>query len=213
MKFNQNWNAYISDCNRKELSAPFPAEVPGNVQYDYAKSLRRESFFYGTDVSFFDDLEGHFWKYTTTLDFSVKSNERIFFVAEGIDYKFDIFLDSVKLYSGEGMYKKNEVEITEHAKCGSVIEILIYPHPKSDGSEPNTRSEADQSCKAPVSYGWDWCPRLLISGLWKDAYIETRADDHINKCAPFYTLFDDLSTAFLSFETDCKNEVLSLIHI
>jgi hypothetical protein len=41
------------------------------------------------------------------------------------------------------------------------------------------RSAADQSCKPPVTYGCDWNPRLVISGLWLPAYVETRSADYI----------------------------------
>lgn len=208
MKFEQQWTACGKTENTSEYGKEFPASVPGNVQYDYAVANGISDYFYGVNADKFDVVEDYIWKYKTQLSFDAKEDDRIFFVAEGIDYIFDVLLDGRKIYSSEGMYSVTELDITDKAVCGSLLEVVIHPHPKRAGAEFRSRREADNCCKPPVSYGWDWCPRILPSGMWQPAYIETRAKNHIYSCEPFYTLNSERTTAKLRFETVCDTDVL-----
>ena len=207
MKFHQNWSVCSRKPGEADFSEAFPAQVPGNVQWDYARAKGLENYSYDTNVEAFRQTEDWSWKYSSTLSFDAGADERVFFVAEGIDYIFDILLDGNVIHSQEGMYTRVELDITDQVKPGSELEVLIHPHPKRPGSAEGTRQEADQCCKPPVTYGWDWNPRLVISGMWLPAYIETRKADHIHSCEPFYTLNADRTRAEVCFETDCAGEV------
>ena len=96
----------------------------------------------------FDEIEDYTWQYSTTLNYDKKPGEEIWFVAEGIDYSYDILLDGEKLLSGEGMFSPVELNITNKARVGALLQITIHPHPKRGGA-PRGREEADQSCKPP----------------------------------------------------------------
>ena len=206
MKFYQNWTGCVCDkAGTATTAEEFSARVPGNIQRDFAEYRGwLEDLQYSTNAKVLDEYRNSYWKYRTRLDYSAKPDERVFFVAEGIDYEFDILLDGEVIWHQEGMYTPVELDITEKASAGSTLEVLIYPHPCAPGAEPDTREEARQSCKPPVTYGWDWNPHLLISGLWKPAYIESRKTDHINSCELFYELDVKEKTARLHFETECS---------
>lgn len=211
MKFYQNWTGCM--CERgTERGKFFPVEVPGNIQYDYAVANNWGDLMYSDTSRRFRTIEDNYWVYRTELDFTLREGERAVFVAEGIDYIFDIILDGEVLLSYEGMYTRTEVDITDKAKKGSVLEVLIHPHPKKPGSyeiikEETIRSAASQCCKAPSVYGWDWNPINLISGIWKPAYVETRGVNYIEACEPFYDLSEDRTLAKVRFETKCKGDV------
>lgn len=207
MKFTQTWQARLLDSNLNEKSDFFPAEVPGNVQYDYAQYAGWEDFQYGCNVKQYEALEDDYWEYRCKPHFSAGPEDSVWFVAEGIDYIFDIYLDGQKLLTQEGMYTPVEIELTSLLKEDSELLVIIHPHPKSDGPVSEPRQLADQSCKPPVSYGWDWNPHLLISGMWMPAYIETRKKSFLRSCEPFYKLNLQNLTADVWFETDCSAEV------
>ncbi|MBQ1955655.1 MAG: hypothetical protein II350_07940, partial [Clostridia bacterium] len=204
MRFNQKWTASRYDgTNQYE---PFEANVPGNLQHDYASAFGFGDFQFSDNIKKFDEIEDYTWQYSTTLNYDKKPGEEIWFVAEGIDYSYDILLDGEKLLSGEGMFSPVELNITNKARAGALLQITIHPHPKRGGA-PRGREEADQSCKPPFCYGWDWNPRLLVSGLWRDAYVESRDMGFIKACEPFYELDSDLTSAKIHFETACKQAV------
>lgn len=204
MRYQQNWQAGRYDPTGQTAYPLFAAEVPGNVQFDYAKSLglTLDDLQYSNTAQQLEETEKYYWEYRTTLTY--EDGPSVWFVAEGIDYKFDILLNGVKLHSQEGMYTKVELDLTGKAKNGDLLQVIIHPHPQREllPREP-FRSAADQSCKPPVTYGWDWNPRLVISGLWLPAYVETRSADYIRSCEPFYTLNEDRTVAQVRFETDC----------
>ena len=203
MKIFQNWQARA--IRPDGPSEWFPAEVPGNVQHDYGIFMDWGDINYSDNVEKFRVTEGYSWEYRATLDYSAGPGQKAYFVSEGIDYIFDIYLDGELKLSHEGMFTRVEFELPE--KSGSELVVRIHPHPKREDAEFEDRNEADQSVKPPVGYYWDWHPRMLVSGLWQDTYVELRTEDYIRRCEPFYTLSEDLTHADIRFDVDAAAPV------
>ncbi|MBE7044041.1 MAG: hypothetical protein E7397_00800 [Ruminococcaceae bacterium] len=204
MKFFQTWQgACITDGITGEF---FPAQVPGNIQNDYAKAFSWGDVNYADNCKQYEALEDYAWLYRTELIYEQNEGERIFFVTYGIEYEYDILLNHKKLLHHTGMFSKVELDITDELKNGTLLEIYLYPHPKREGADP-CRDQADQSCKPAVCYGWDWHPRLLVSGIFDETFIETRTDASITFCEPSYQLSEDFKKADLHFEIDCGETV------
>lgn len=206
MRFEQKWLAGRYDPAGKESYPLFPAEVPGNLQYDYCKFIGLDDLMFAQNSDRLIETEGWYWEYRTELEF--ETGEQVWFVAEGIDYIFDILLNGEMLHSQEGMYTRVELDLTGKAKRGDLLQVIVHPHP-SRPVEPNEpfRSAADRSSKPPVTYGWDWNPRLIISGMWRPAYIETRKSGYIRNCEPIYELNDEHTVAKVMFATECDEAV------
>lgn len=202
MKFSQNWQARA--IRPDGPSKWFPARVPGNVQYDYGQMMGWGDINYGENVNRFLETEDYAWEYRTVLTYECGADETAVFVAEGIDYRFDILLDGAEKCSHEGMFSRVEVPVEEG---GHELTVRIHPHPKSERAAFADRDQAQDCVKPPVCYGWDWHPRMLVSGIWQEAYVETRHAGHITRCEAFYTLNDDLTRAEIFFETDCAEPV------
>ncbi len=200
MKFMQSWVASVTDSEGKYRQ--FPATVPGNVQRDFAEYLGiLDDLMFSDNVSRLDECEGYTWTYSAKLSFSKSHSEKVYFVSEGIDYIYDILLDGEKLFSGEGMYTPVRLDITDKAHAGSVLSVVIHPHPKN-GDIVRDRAEAADTCKPPFCYGWDWNPRLLVSGMWMPAYVEVKKDTDITSCELFYELDAERKCASVRFEAE-----------
>ena len=201
MKQKLNWMG-----RREGENIWFHANVPGNIQNDYAVHYGWGDINYGYNCLRYKELEDSTWYYRA--EFDTEPGKKVFFVSGGIDYIYDIFLNDEKIYSHEGMFTKVEEEITDKIRPGmNVIEVKIYPHPKREGA--SGRDQADNCCKPPVCYGWDWHPRVLISGIWNDAYIELRDDDHIEVCEVSYILKDNLAQVEFKVDDGCMIELYS----
>ena len=198
MIFNQLWQG--RNCRTGEL---FTAAVPGNIQYDFAVAKNFGDIQFSDNYKKLIPYENDAWEYVTALNFEINEGEKLFLVSDGIAYKYDIFLCGEKLYSYEGMFKPVELEITG-AKRGDELKIYIYPHPKRETAPKGTRDEADESCNPPVCYGWDWNPRLLISGLWQGAHIETRGASHIGDVEVLASLNALLDEGSVVCHFDCE---------
>ena len=204
MIFYQEWlGARITDGACSEY---FSAEVPGNIQYDYGVANGFEDVYYADGCRQYEALEDDLWEYKTSLRFKKESTERVFFVSKGIDYKYKIFLNGEEIYENEGMYSPVELDVTDKLCGDDVLSVRIAPHPKRNDAPMWSRDEADHSCKPPVCYGWDWNPRLLVSGMYRDAYIETRTDGYIKNCEFTYELSEDFSFADVKILLDCNKE-------
>ena len=199
MIFKQTWQG--KNCRTEEV---FPASVPGNIQRDFGIFKKFGDVNYADNYKQYIPYEDDFWEYSTTLDYKKNEGERVLFVTEGIIYKYEISLNGEKIYEYEGMYKRVELDLSKRLCGNDELKILIYPHPKSKNGAAGTRDEADESCMPPVCYGWDWNPRLLVSGLWEDAYIETRDDGYVSDHEVFQSLSDDFGEGYLTFKYSCK---------
>lgn len=210
MKFSQVFHLSWKAPGEENYSTEVPARVPGNAQYDYAQANGLKDFAFADSCKNFVPTEEYTWRYRADLDFESQPGERVYLVAKGIDYQFTVSVAGKLLHSQEGMYTPVELDITDLGKPGDMLEIEIAPRPYREGALPNRdgiRDAADQCCKPPVTYGWDWNPRLITSGIWQELYIETRKADHIESCEAFYTLSDDMRTAQVRFETACRGNV------
>ncbi len=209
MKFEQIWQG----INCTEPTAPFPATVPGNIQYDFGQARHFGDVSYADNYKQYLPYEDHHWEYRTHLKYQKNSGERVFFVSGGIDYRYDILLNGELLEAREGMFRPVELDLTDRLTGGDdLLTVHIYPHPKSKTGRAGTRDEADESCKPPVCYGWDWNPRLLISGMWREAYIETRDAFYIGNTEVLTSLSEELTVGTVRVSYDCKEPCEILLY-
>ncbi len=208
MIYHQTWTGYrIADGIRGD---GFPARVPGNIQYDYAVANGWADVMYGSNCRQFEALEGDTWEYRTTLQYSAQNCEAVHFVSKGIDYRYDVLLNGVVLLTREGVFAPIDINLTDSLTGNDELCIRIHPHPKRTGAKDG-RSEADHSAKPPVCYGWDWNPRLLISGMWQDAYVETRNADYIGNIEARTSLNQDFTEGNVTLENCPSGARITLI--
>jgi len=67
------------------------------------------------------------------------------------------------------------------------------------------RSQAAQSCKPAVSYGWDWHPRLVPLGIWDETYLEIKNNTHITDFFTQFRLNNDFSEFNISVMLEGTN--------
>ena len=203
MRYYLDWNA----CEKGKNDV-FPASVPGNVQSDYAKSHNYGDLQYNDNFKEYTWMEDVFWIYKTTFSIVPQTDEQVYFVSYGIDYEYKIYINGNMVHHNVGMYSKIDINITPYLNSdNNELCVEIFPVPKSEFSEFADRDQANQAVKPPVSYGWDWHPRLVPSGMWQEAFVETRKSDFINDFEVFYVLSDDLKSADISFYADCSERV------
>ncbi|MCS6847305.1 MAG: glycoside hydrolase family 2 TIM barrel-domain containing protein [Anaerolineae bacterium] len=194
MKHALTWVVGPTDDPHRIPSVFVPAVVPGAVQLDWARAHGWPQTEYDPDLSKYAWMEDAFWLYRATLDWSPPPGQRLFFVCQGVDYRCEVRLAGRALHAQEGMFTPIELDITDLAHPGATLEVLVFPAPKSHPA-PADRTQANQSCKPAVAYGWDFHPRLIPLGIWDDAYLEARPATHIRATELTYVLSDDLGYA------------------
>lgn len=195
MSFPLDWTVGYSSSKDIEPEVFYESTVPGAAQLDIASALGYPDYNVSDNYKMFGWMEDVFFVYRATFakpDYS--KNERVWFCSKGIDYEFDIRLNGKELLHQEGMLTPVELDITDYLMKENQLEVVIYKAPKCHAS-PEDRTQARYSAKPPVSYGWDWHPRLIPSGIWDETAVQVRNVSYIRSHDVSYKLTGDFSRA------------------
>ncbi|MCA1747119.1 MAG: hypothetical protein LC655_05435, partial [Bacteroidales bacterium] len=186
-----NWELEYSLQGRSRTKTA-KARVPGAVQLDIAAAEGYGDYYFGENWKDYLWMEEQFFSYKTTFAKpEVDSTERLVFVSKGIDYAFEILLNGEKLLHQEGMFTPVELDLTDKVRQNNELRIRILPAPKMQ-KEPTDHTQAAQSVKPAMSYGWDMHPRLIPSGIWDETYLAIKPLSHINDAQMRYRLSENL---------------------
>ncbi len=168
-----DWSVGYAHAAADDPGEWFAAAVPGAVQLDVARARGLDRWWYADNWQDYRWMEDCWWSYRARLPESPVDGGRVVFVSRGIDYAFEVRLNGRCLHRQEGMYTPVELDLTDALAGDDELRVVIAPAPKLAGA-PETHAQADRSCKPPVSYGWDWHPRLIPLGIWDETWIEIR---------------------------------------
>ena len=178
-------------CDESEW---LPAQVPGCVHTDLLKNGIIPDPFYGTNEHDLQWIDKKDWEYETSfdLDSNLSAQSRIELVFDGLDTYADVYVNGAKVLSADNMFRSWRIDVKSLLQdSGNVMKIrfrspiqedlpklekLGYPLPASnDQSEVGGMGDQKVSIfarKAPYHYGWDWGPRFVTSGIWREARLE-----------------------------------------
>ena len=194
-KVSLQWEVGATARPESAPQAFIPARVPGAVQLDWAAAHGMPLPEYAGNTAEYRWMEDSFWLYRAKIDLlPLAPGESAWFVCGGIDYRFQVRIDGRQVLDQEGMFTPIEIPLDQTTAHGGLIEILVFPAPKSH-LRGDDRDQANRSAKPAVSYGWDFHPRLIPLGIWQDAWVEVRPACHLRAAETFYTLSEDLSAA------------------
>jgi beta-mannosidase len=200
-----NWTVSYEDENAPGNLRIAEATVPGAIQLDIAKNEGYGPYYYGENWKDYLWMEDREFVYVSNfIKPSMKDGERLVFRSLGIDYEFEIIFNGKKLLSQEGMFTPVRLDLTNLLWVNNELRIRIFPIPKKD-SESAGRNQAAASVKPAVSYGWDWHPRLVPSGIWDDTWLEILPGSHLEEVSVQYTLNEEMTKAFIRVETVGKD--------
>lgn len=193
----QNWT--FKACEDQEW---LPAQVPGCVHTDLLKLDKIPDPFYGTNEKEIQWIDKKDWEYRTEFDINedLLSQEHLEIVFDGLDTYADVYVNDQHVLSADNMFRVWNVDVKSIVKAsGNVLRIrfrspiqedlpklekLGYALPASnDQSDVGGLGDKRVSIfarKAPYHYGWDWGPRFVTSGIWREARLEGWSEVKIN---------------------------------
>lgn len=199
------WELSYAKTDNVISSQWIDAIVPGAVQLDIAKAEKYAPLFYAEHWKDYLWMEDMYYIYRSVFSKPViKEGQRVIFISKGIDYQFKIFLNGEVLLIQEGMFTPVNLDLTDKLKEKNELRILISPVPKLR-VQPVNRSQAAHVAKPPVSYGWDWHPRLVPLGIWDDTYLEVQESSHIDDFHVSYALNSDYTEAKIQLQMSGRN--------
>lgn len=173
--------------------------VPGEAQLIMCRAGLLPDYNYASNSLKYKWCEDVYWHYTTLLDVRKKPGFEPYISLSYLDYRYTIRANGKVLADSEGMFTPVVLSLAEFEGSPVKLEVIIHPVPKVPGA-PDTRDQARESVKPPVSYGWDWHPRLVTAGISGEVKFDYRPLNRLSDIEFDYTLTDSLDLVKLSVE-------------
>ncbi|OOG41351.1 glycoside hydrolase family 2 protein [Rhodanobacter sp. C05] len=184
------------------------ATVPGTVQTDLMATKLVADPFYRDNEAQIQWVGLSDWQYRTSfnVDHATLARQHVELVLDGLDTFADVYLNGEKLIAADNMFRRWLVPVASLLHEGAnTLEVRLYSPIKrlqpwllkqsyalpgefdsSFGDEPKGKQTANYIRKANYQYGWDWGPRIVAEGIWKDVHLDswdaTRvADFHVEQ--------------------------------
>lgn len=122
-------------------------------------------------------VENEDWDYQTVFKVSVKElqNQNADLVFHGLDTYSEIYLNGKLLKKTDNMFRTWKIDVKNDLKIGNNTLQIKFKSSVNIGKDvakkvPFTMPESPRSFvrKAQYQFGWDWGPRLVTVGIWKD---------------------------------------------
>ncbi|MBB6670671.1 glycoside hydrolase family 2 protein [Cohnella nanjingensis] len=152
---------------------PIPATVPGSVQTDLLAAGLLPDPFVGLNSQHCEWTAGREWCYETAFelpeDWSYERSELVF---EGLDYAGCIQVNGELAAEFEGMFTPVRLDVTDrlYTNRPNSLKVVFYLPPEIDGQVGY--SSRIRKLKSRFNYAWDWCPRMIATGIWRDAFLQ-----------------------------------------
>ncbi|HQT92456.1 MAG TPA: glycoside hydrolase family 2 protein, partial [Candidatus Kryptobacter bacterium] len=168
----------------------YPAEVPGCVHTDLMHNNLIPDPFVGTNEADLQWIGRKDWIYRTSFDVppDLLKRRNIDVVFRGLDAYADVYLNGSLILSADNMFREWKVPVrgllreTGNKLVIRFRNVFEVDEPKLETApfqlldQPNNDQSdtmlAMYSRKAQYEFGWDWGPRLITCGIWKDVYLE-----------------------------------------
>jgi beta-mannosidase len=169
-----------------------PANVPGTVHTDLMKVKRIPDPYYRDNETKVQWVSQKDWQYETVLTVTQQelSFKQVDLVFEGLDTYADVYLNDQHILKADNMFRTWRVDVKPLMKPGknrlflhfysaerkvdSLAKAALPLVRPSDNNRHYTR-------KAQYHFGWDWGPRLITCGIWRNVSLrgwnETRKED------------------------------------
>lgn len=164
-----------------------PATVPGCVHTDLIANKKIEDPFYRDNEKNLQWIGKTDWEYKTTFVATAETikRENVEIVFHGLDTYAEVFLNEVKILDAENMFRTFRVDVKSKLKAGENTLRIKFRSPineifplmkKLDYELPAGNDQGEKTSpwtrKAPYQFGWDWGPRFVTSGVWKNVELE-----------------------------------------
>lgn len=173
--------------DRLTVASWLPARVPGDIRADLLRAGRISSLDTPDGVARSAWVDDRDWWYRTALE-TAGNDTTVVLEADGIDYASSIWLDGACLAKHAGMFARQTIVLSPHLNTDAPHELAIrvwgggamplLPDPPSRrmvrgllgrlGMVTEYFPARMATPKAQFSFGWDFSPRVLSTGIWDD---------------------------------------------
>jgi beta-mannosidase len=159
----------------------YSAEVPGVVQTDLMRHGLIPDIYKGSNIDSVQWIENEDWVYKRTIvaTDSLLNHGHLDLVFKGLDTFAEVYLNDSLIGKADNMFRTWEWPIKSLLRLGPNELKVIFRSPIREGAKlrdaygiqlPHDNDPTGVSPyirKAAYQFGWDFCPRLVTSGIWQ----------------------------------------------
>lgn len=169
---NQGWNLK-TDTLDISLQVNIPSEAHADL---YSAGLIPHPYGEGEVEAELQWIPQHIWDYSLKFDVdkNIWQNDNIDLIFNGLDTYADVWLNGEKILHSDNMFVRYEKEVKHLLKKrDNELKVRFYPFDAQCDSLIETYplrfpEKYAVMRKAAYQNGWDWAPRYLNIGIWKD---------------------------------------------
>ncbi|WP_255954280.1 glycoside hydrolase family 2 protein [Streptomyces odontomachi] len=151
----------------------YPARVPGTVLDDLHRAGQVPDPFTGTRSLEAEWVPQRTWLYRRPLTTRpLAPGERAIVRFEGVDHEATVLVDGKEIARHAGMFVPFDVDVTDAVADGGSHLLAVAVHPAPPNEPQVGRTDRVRVHKSRMSYGWDFCPRMIHQGIWKPVTLE-----------------------------------------
>lgn len=172
----ENWT-----FNKQNDTRKYKATVPGTVHTDLFQQHLIPDPFYGANEKKLQWIENECWEYETIFSVSNTelSAENIELEFNGLDTYATVFLNGNSILEADNMFRKWTLSVKNQLKKGKNHLKIVFHSAVQKGKEAATKlpyalpeKERVFVRKAQYQFGWDWGPRFVTAGIWKNVQLK-----------------------------------------
>jgi beta-mannosidase len=177
ISLNGNWQATKAGTDEW-----ISAVVPGCIHTDLLAAGKIEDPFYRDNSKNVQWVGETNWIYRRTFQVSAETlrHDRVLLRCEGLDTFAEIKINGQEIGSANNMFRTWEFDVKSVLKTGeNTIEVSLNS-PMQFINERQKERDLYNGVggrswvrKEPCSFGWDWAPTLITSGIWRNISIQT----------------------------------------
>ncbi len=179
ISLNSNWQFKAENTTNW-----LPATVPGNVFSDLLQHNKIPDPFIGNHEEDVQWVSQTNWEYKTNFKVTPETLKRKHIVLnfEGLDTYASVFLNDSLILKTNNAFREFSVDVKPFLKTENNLRILFENTSKHEAEAKSklhyTLPEGNRifTRKAQFQYGWDWGPKLNVSGIWRDVKLQTWDD-------------------------------------
>ena len=199
----------------------YPAIVPGTIHTDLLYNHLIPDPYFGDNEKKLQWIDTTDWEYQSMIEITqqdfLKDHVELHF--KGLDTYAKVYLNDSLIIQADNMFRSWSADIKQIAKIGKNKLTIVFGSPTKRGQEeakklPYTLPGEEKvfTRKAQYQYGWDWGPRLVTCGIWKDVQLIFWNTAHIQTIQSNQEILtDSLARVVFSFtiesDADCNASI------
>lgn len=222
LAFNQSFEKNLSKekwqfKNAKETEW-LKAKVPGTVHTDLLNLKKIPDPYLANNESVLQYLENENWDYRTNILITKAEldNEHIDLQFDGLDTYAKVFVNDSLVLEANNMFRTWIIDIKKRLHVGKNTIFIQFESAvnkaKAEAAKLTYTLPGDEKVfvrKAQYQFGWDWGPRFVTCGIWKDVKLKFWNQAKINNIQFIQKkLTKELAQIQLNVEVNCSKKGL-----